>query len=621
LKSNQLQALLRTLEPTINPTTEPSIEPTPVVEQPEPIPSLTPTLPPSNTPQPTPSTTNPNPSTQLRAIVFSEINWSGSSASSDDEWIELYNNSDEEIDLSNYKISGLTGTSVLNLESTIKPKDFYLISNFDLNSPNTLLKTQPDLVSTKVALTNTKFNLRLYKFESNQEILIDEVNTNQTKPFAGTTGPNFSSMERINFNSDGNLATNWRSSSSRKNIKPFLNQSNECKLDQATPMSLPTPITSTEIIYFSDICINHGQITDQGSLVLTNTSEEKLIFSFNKNLQNELYKLRLIGNGSFESAKFDLTYGDKTFEKRIQSDNFNLNKEFSFYLSPITKEMRIDFVSNILNGQTLTLEKIILEKVNRDLLPNEEAIQFNLNGSQQKLIEFESTDFCLKNTSCELQFPISLVSQANINPSEPIISGYFGYKNQSEKDFTVKHFYLSDFSNNNLDLSFVKNSSNPSLISFTLVQNQPISIQVSQGKFISRTSPQVELISRKKINWANLLRLHSANSSNGFNGKLIDILDSSSKLSPGNHELSFRIKKLENFSTGKDFIKVIGHDEKGTKIFEKVLDENDLEFNKEMTIKIPISMKASSRITTKIFFYGNHFGAQSDVEFGKMVLL
>ena len=34
-----------------------------------------------------------------REVVFSEIMWMGSSSSSADEWIELYNRSDDEIDL------------------------------------------------------------------------------------------------------------------------------------------------------------------------------------------------------------------------------------------------------------------------------------------------------------------------------------------------------------------------------------------------------------------------------------------------------------------------------------------------------------------------------------------
>lgn len=45
---------------------------------------------------------------QNPGVVFSELMWMGSTGSNSDEWIELYNQSDAEMDLSDWSIVRLT---------------------------------------------------------------------------------------------------------------------------------------------------------------------------------------------------------------------------------------------------------------------------------------------------------------------------------------------------------------------------------------------------------------------------------------------------------------------------------------------------------------------------------
>ena len=66
-------------------------------------------------------------------IFFNELMWRGSSASTADEWIELYNNSDEVVDVGGWEIFDLSKnkTMVTIERGQIAPKGYFLISNND----------------------------------------------------------------------------------------------------------------------------------------------------------------------------------------------------------------------------------------------------------------------------------------------------------------------------------------------------------------------------------------------------------------------------------------------------------------------------------------------------------
>lgn len=101
------------------------------------------------------------------SIVFSEIAWAGSSISSADEWIELYNISAKPIDLTGWQIiNGITKEPLVVLEyGTIPAQGYFLIAN---NGPNhqfsggqSALNIEPDLVDSSLSLSNSGFYLEL----------------------------------------------------------------------------------------------------------------------------------------------------------------------------------------------------------------------------------------------------------------------------------------------------------------------------------------------------------------------------------------------------------------------------------------------------------------------------
>ncbi|GAI12969.1 unnamed protein product, partial [marine sediment metagenome] len=61
-------------------------------------------------------------------VAINEIAWMGTKADSADEWLELYNNTQENIDLSNWKLA-VKDKFEINLSGTIPAQGFYLLEN------------------------------------------------------------------------------------------------------------------------------------------------------------------------------------------------------------------------------------------------------------------------------------------------------------------------------------------------------------------------------------------------------------------------------------------------------------------------------------------------------------
>ena len=150
---------------------------------------------------------NPGP------IVFSELMWMGSSASSSDEWIELYNRSDAQVDLVNWTIVRLTkdGEEVMLQiqEGEIPAHATFLISNYSSDDSRSRLAVQPQLVDPAISLPNTKLQLRLYNGDPEKGAkLIDTADDGSGAPLAGDNKLK-RAMVRIAIDQDGSLSTSW----------------------------------------------------------------------------------------------------------------------------------------------------------------------------------------------------------------------------------------------------------------------------------------------------------------------------------------------------------------------------------------------------------------------------
>ena len=95
-------------------------------------------------------------------VLVNEIAWMGTENSANDEWIELYNTSDKNISLENYKI--IIGKKEIELKGIIKANSFYILERTD---DTTLSKIKADLIFTgsikntgeKIILKDDKNNI------------------------------------------------------------------------------------------------------------------------------------------------------------------------------------------------------------------------------------------------------------------------------------------------------------------------------------------------------------------------------------------------------------------------------------------------------------------------------
>ena len=151
--------------------------------------------------------------TTPREVIFSEIMWMGSTSSSADEWVELYNRSEAEIDLAGWTIARLTndGEEIMLLipEGKIPARATFLIANYPSDDSRSRLNIQPQLVDAAVALANTKLQLRLYNgIPDEGGELIDVADDGKGAPLAGDNDLK-QAMVRVLLDQDGTLSTSW----------------------------------------------------------------------------------------------------------------------------------------------------------------------------------------------------------------------------------------------------------------------------------------------------------------------------------------------------------------------------------------------------------------------------
>ncbi len=101
-------------------------------------------------------------------LLVNEIAWMGTEESWADEWIELYNTSDQEISLEEWKLVTEDKNLNIDLQGTIEPNSFFILERTD---DETLPEIKADQIYTG-SLTNEGQYLKLMKGEK----VIQEIN-------------------------------------------------------------------------------------------------------------------------------------------------------------------------------------------------------------------------------------------------------------------------------------------------------------------------------------------------------------------------------------------------------------------------------------------------------------
>ncbi|HVM90525.1 MAG TPA: lamin tail domain-containing protein, partial [Verrucomicrobiae bacterium] len=128
-------------------------------------------------------------------LLIGEIGWAGSSKSSADEWLELWNRSTEPVDLNGYSLEGAGGGKdiVFNADDVIAPQSAFLVANYAASDTKSALASDPQVVTTTLSLPNDVLDIKLFDADGT---LVDEAGTGGTPP-AGFSSSTKASMVRL----------------------------------------------------------------------------------------------------------------------------------------------------------------------------------------------------------------------------------------------------------------------------------------------------------------------------------------------------------------------------------------------------------------------------------------
>lgn len=197
------------------PTATPTLVKTPTttpLKTVTPNPSLTPNQTPPNSPpptaslNPTPTPTQPNNNVP---VIINEIGWMGTEVAQTGqygEWLELYNPSNNQVDLSGWKIL-VSGELLLNLSGTINPGQYFLIERVTPSSPDPIIDIPGDMAVSfgSGGLNNNGDRIELIDSSGTISDLVDC----SGGWFAGSNSAPKKSMERKGAGLPGNSSDSW----------------------------------------------------------------------------------------------------------------------------------------------------------------------------------------------------------------------------------------------------------------------------------------------------------------------------------------------------------------------------------------------------------------------------
>ncbi len=241
-------ALTPTATLTFTPSPTPTFTPTPTLtltltptRTPTPLATATPTPAGTSTPAPPPPTATPTPApVPVRAVIISEVAWAGTSASAADEWVELYNTTDQPIDLAGWRLVAADGAPNIALRGVIPAHGFFLLERTD---DTTVADIAADQIYTG-ALGNAGESLTLYGPRGE---IVDTANADGGAWPAGDAASH-ASMERIGTAPDSAAAwgtnTGFRTrghDASGNPLRGTAKDANSVNFPAPTPTPTPTP--------------------------------------------------------------------------------------------------------------------------------------------------------------------------------------------------------------------------------------------------------------------------------------------------------------------------------------------------------------------------------------------
>ncbi len=150
---------------------------------------------------------------ELPKIVINEINYNGLSTNDPNDWVELYNNSDESIDLSNWVLKDNDDTHIFSIPemTSISSGDYLVLCN-DLVAFSTIFPNVQNLIGNLgFGFSGGGELLRLYQ---PSQTLVDTVEYDDVAPWPTEPDGNGPTLELKHPDLDNSVGTSWISSDS-----------------------------------------------------------------------------------------------------------------------------------------------------------------------------------------------------------------------------------------------------------------------------------------------------------------------------------------------------------------------------------------------------------------------
>lgn len=201
-------------------------------------------------------------------VVINELMWTGMAGNSSDEWLELRNMTERNIDLSNWQLTKNSGGAeawmyTVPSGTVITAKSYLLIAEYDKG--NSILNVDPNLIvgggntdDAEFALANTELQIKLYEGDWTiaATLLIDTAGSGGA-PMAGLNNLSgesvWYSMERNAMPGNGEDANNWHTTfadtgtyfdSGFLGVRGTPGGENQSQVPIILPMVVPTLSTS-----------------------------------------------------------------------------------------------------------------------------------------------------------------------------------------------------------------------------------------------------------------------------------------------------------------------------------------------------------------------------------------
>ncbi len=151
-------------------------------------------------------------------ILIGEVSWAGSSLSTSDEWVELWNLSDATTSLAGWSLRGAGESGKVipfSADAMIPPYGTYIISNYVASDTKSVLDVPPNVVTSTVSLSNSALQFTLV---DSSGVVIDAAGDGKVPP-AGASLPAKMTMIRTLI-PDTTSADGWMNATTSSGFKP-----------------------------------------------------------------------------------------------------------------------------------------------------------------------------------------------------------------------------------------------------------------------------------------------------------------------------------------------------------------------------------------------------------------